>query len=157
MTKLLTLTNDNEIGFNLPARAQLYGVGGRKEHAAMTKRSSLRSPELRAVTVLVLAAVVLLVFGVLQHRAAAAEAPTVIIDNYMFMSETLTIPVGSSITWVNHDSEIHTVAADDGSPVMFKSPGMDTDDKFTFTFTKAGNYLYHCSLHPHMIGKIVVQ
>ena len=122
----------------------------------MTRRSSLRSPIL-AVTVLALAAAVFLVFGVLQRHAAAAEAPTVTIDNYMFMPQTLTIPVGGSITWVNRDSDIHSVAADDGSPVKFKSPGLDTDDKFTFTFTKAGAYLYHCSLHPHMIGKIVVQ
>ncbi len=123
----------------------------------MTRRSSLRSPEILAVTVLALAAAVFLVFGVLQRHAAAAEAPTVTIDNYMFMPETLTIPVGGSITWVNKDSDVHAVAADDGSPVMFKSPGLDTDDKFTFTFTKAGTYLYHCTLHPHMIGKIVVQ
>jgi plastocyanin len=123
----------------------------------MTRRRSLRSPEILAVTVLALAAAVFLVFGMLQHRAAAAEAPTVTIDNYMFMPQDLTIPVGGSITWVNHDSDIHSVAADDGSPVMFKSPGLDTDDKFTFTFTKAGTYLYHCTLHPHMTGKIVVQ
>jgi plastocyanin len=123
----------------------------------MTRRRSLRSPQILAVTVLALAAAVFLVFGAPQRHAAAAEAPTVTIDNYMFMPQTLTIPVGGSITWVNHDSDIHSVAADDGSPVMFKSPGLDTDDKFTFTFTKAGTYLYHCTLHPHMIGKIVVQ
>src|ERR1700690_2197147 len=77
---------------------------------------------------------------------AAAEAPVVVIDNYMFMPGTVTIPVGGSVTWVNHDSDIHSIAEDD-SPPTFKSAGLDTDDKFTFTFTKAGVYLYHCSLH----------
>jgi plastocyanin len=122
----------------------------------MTRRNSLLSPVAVTVTMLALAAAVFLVLG-LQHRVAAAEAPTVVIDNYMFMPMALTIPVGGSVTWVNHDSDIHSVAADDGDPMMFKSPGLDTDDTFSFTFTKPGTYLYHCTLHPHMTGKIVVQ
>ncbi len=123
----------------------------------MTRRHSLRSCEILAVGVLALGAAVFLAFGALPPRAAAAGAPSVVIDNYMFMPETLTIPLGGSITWINRDSDIHAVAADDGSPAMFKSPGLDTDDKFTFTFTRAGTYLYHCTLHPNMTGKIVVQ
>jgi len=107
-----------------------------------------------AVTMLALAAAAF--FGPL-HPVAAAEAPTVVIDNYMFMPVAVTIPVGGSVTWINHDGDIHSVAADDGDPAMFKSPGLDTDDKFSFTFTKPGTYLYHCTLHPHMTGKIVVQ
>jgi plastocyanin len=50
---------------------------------------------------------------------------------------------------------VHTVVADD-SPPTFKSTGLDTDDSFSFTFSKAGTYSYHCSVHPHMTGKIVV-
>jgi plastocyanin len=100
---------------------------------------------------------IMLALGGLRHpSAAAAGAPVVEIGNYMFMPGTVTIPVGGSVTWVNHDGDIHSVAADD-TPPTFKSGGLDTDDKFTFTFTKAGVYTYHCSLHPHMIGKIIVQ
>ena len=99
---------------------------------------------------------ILLALGGAPHSSAAAEAPVVVIDNYMFMPDTVTIPVGGSVTWVNHDSDIHSIAADD-TPPTFKSAGLDTDDKFSFTFTKAGVYLYHCSLHPHMVGKIVVK
>jgi plastocyanin len=124
----------------------------------MKRLRFLLSPLALTAAVAILAANVFLVFGNLGHRdAAAAEIPGVTIDNYQFAPATLTIAVGSSVTWTNHDSDIHSVAADDGDPVMFKSAGLDTDDKFTFTFAKAGTYLYHCSLHPHMTGKIVVQ
>jgi plastocyanin len=101
-------------------------------------------------------AIMLALGGGRLPSAAAAEAPVVVIDNYMFMPDTVTIAVGGSVTWVNHDSDIHSIAADD-TPPTFKSAGLDTDDKFSFTFTKAGVYTYHCSLHPHMIGKIVVK
>ena len=112
-----------------------------------------------SAAVLILAAAVFLVFGNLQRPniAAAAEPNTVSIDNYEFGPTTMTVPVGTTVTWINNDSDIHSVAADDGDPVMFKSAGLDTDDKYTFTFTKPGTYAYHCSLHPHMTGKIVVQ
>jgi plastocyanin len=124
----------------------------------MKRLRFLLSPLALTAAVAILAANVFLVFGNLGHRdAAAAEIPGVTIDNYQFAPATLTIAVGSSVTWTNHDSDIHSVAADDGDPVMFKSAGLDTDDKFTFTFAKAGTYLYHCTLHPHMTGKIVVQ
>jgi len=121
------------------------------------KRSVLSSLALTAAVV-ILAAAVFLVFGKLRHHnAEAAEANAVTIDNYQFAPATLAIPAGTTVTWVNQDSDIHSVAADDGDPMMFKSAGLDTDDKFTFTFAKAGTYLYHCTLHPHMTGKIVVQ
>jgi plastocyanin len=100
---------------------------------------------------------ILLAIGGIRHRSAdAAAIPTVQIDNYQFLPNTLTIRVGGSVTWVNRDDDVHSIAADD-TPPTFKSAGLDTDDKFSFTFTKAGTYAYHCSLHPHMTGKIIVQ
>ncbi len=100
---------------------------------------------------------ILLALGGIRHRAAdAAEIPIVQIENYQFSPGTLTVPVGTMVTWVNRDSDVHTVAAD-STPQAFKSPGLDTDDKFSFTFNKAGTYSYHCSLHPHMTGKIIVR
>jgi plastocyanin len=118
----------------------------------------LHSPLVLTAAVAILAANVFLVFGNLRHRdAVAAEMPGITIDNYQFAPATLTIAVGGSVTWTNDDSDIHSVAADDGDPVMFKSAGLDTDDKYSFTFTRPGTYLYHCTLHPHMTGKIVVQ
>ena len=78
------------------------------------------------------------------------------IDSYSFAPGSLTVPVGTTVTWTNRDSEVHTVVADDAAPGL-RSAGLDTDDSFSFTFAKAGTYAYHCSLHPHMTGKIVVQ
>jgi plastocyanin len=88
--------------------------------------------------------------------AQASEAREVTIDNYTFSPGTLTVPVGTTVTWTNRDFDVHTVTADDNPPT-FKSAGLDTDDTFSFTFNKAGTYAYHCSLHPHMTGKIVVK
>ena len=85
--------------------------------------------------------------------AQAASGPTVGIDNFTFGPATLTVKVGTTVTWINRDDVPHTVVADDKS---FKSPVMDTDGSFSFTFTKAGEYGYFCSLHPHMVGKVVV-
>jgi len=66
----------------------------------------------------------------------------------------VTISVGDTVTFVNGDDTIHSVVADDGS---FHSDGLDTNDKFSMTFTKAGKIAYHCGLHPFMKGDIVVQ
>ena len=90
------------------------------------------------------------------RRVDAAENREVVIDNYKFAPTDLTIPVGTTVTWVNHDEEVHTVTAGD-SPKSFKSSGLDTDDKFSFTFTKPGSYSYICSVHPYMTAKIIVR
>jgi plastocyanin len=88
-------------------------------------------------------------------RAQAGEVRAVTIDNYSFTPGTLTIAAGTTVAWTNRDSEVHTVVAD--TPSDFKSAGLDTDDSFSFTFNKAGTYPYHCSLHPHMTGTIIVR
>jgi plastocyanin len=86
-----------------------------------------------------------------QPSAANAEVK---IDNFSFGPETLTVAVGTTVTWTNRDDIPHTVVSTDG---VFKSKVRDTDEKFSFTFAKAGTYSYYCSLHPKMTGKIVVQ
>ena len=88
--------------------------------------------------------------------AAAQQASTaeVKIDNFSFGPSTLTVAVGTTVTWVNRDDIPHTVVSDDK---VFKSKALDTDDKFSYTFTKAGTYAYFCSLHPKMTGKVIVQ
>jgi plastocyanin len=92
-----------------------------------------------------------------QPTQIAATAPsTVTIDNFAFAPAILAVPVGTKVTWDNKDEEPHTVTSADGG-MMFKSPALDTDDKFSFTFNKAGTYKYFCSIHPHMIGTIVVK
>ncbi|HKD81829.1 MAG TPA: cupredoxin family copper-binding protein [Candidatus Angelobacter sp.] len=87
-----------------------------------------------------------------QSKPAAETG--VKIDNFTFTPTSITVPVGSTVLWTNHDDIPHTVVSEDKS---FKSKALDTDDKFSFTFTKPGTYTYYCSIHPKMTGKIIVQ
>jgi plastocyanin len=75
------------------------------------------------------------------------------IDNFAFKPGTVTVPVGTTVLWENKDDTPHTVVSLDGT---FRSPALDTDDKFSFTFDKAGTFEYFCSLHPYMKAKVVV-
>src|SRR5215831_21113947 len=77
------------------------------------------------------------------------------IDNFSFGPVSLTVPVGATVTWTNQDDVPHTVVSTDGKDI--KSPVLDTDQKFTHTFAQAGTYGYYCSIHPKMIGKVIVQ
>lgn len=92
----------------------------------------------------------------LAAPAVAAPGPvTVKIANFTFAAPVVTVPAGTTVTWVNEDDIPHTVVADDKT--MFKSKVLDTGDRFAFTFAKPGTYGYFCSIHPHMTGKIVVK
>ena len=86
-----------------------------------------------------------------QSSAANAEVK---IDNFSFGPQTLTVPVGATVTWTNRDDIPHTSVSTDG---VFKSKVMDTDEKFSYTFAKAGTYQYYCSIHPKMTGQVVVK
>ena len=78
------------------------------------------------------------------------------IDNFSFSPATLAVAAGTTVTWINRDDIPHTVVSSD-DPRVFKSKALDTDDRFSFTFTKAGTYSYFCSVHPKMTGRVVVQ
>jgi amicyanin len=85
----------------------------------------------------------------------ASDKYQVKIDNFSFEPTTLTVPVGTTVTWTNQDDVPHNVVSTEGKTL--KSPVMDTDQKFSFTFAKAGTYSYFCGIHPKMTGKVVVQ
>jgi plastocyanin len=85
---------------------------------------------------------------------AAASPAAVQIDNFHFAPATLTITAGTTVTWKNDDDSPHRVADNNGT---FKSAALDTDDTFSHTFATAGEYPYICSIHPYMIGKIIVK
>jgi amicyanin len=117
----------------------------------------------RTMSVFGLAALVLVGLGMLFNGSAnvAANTPSpaiteVKIDNFSFTPVTLTVTAGSTVTWTNRDDIPHTVVSAD-DPKAFKSKVMDTDEKFSFTFTKAGTYTYFCSVHPKMTGTVVVK
>jgi plastocyanin len=75
------------------------------------------------------------------------------IDNFTFNPGTITVRAGTKVEWENNDDAPHTVADTSGK---FRSAALDTEDKFSFTFAQAGTFDYFCSLHPYMIGKVVV-
>jgi plastocyanin len=91
--------------------------------------------------------------GVVAQEKAPAGVE-VKIDNFSFGPATVTVPVGTTVTWTNRDDIPHTAVSTDG---VFKSKVMDTDDKFSIVFTKPGTYPYYCTIHPKMTGQIVVQ
>jgi len=89
-----------------------------------------------------------------SHMGSARCAESMVtIDNFTFAPAKLTVKVGDTVTWKNHDDIPHTVV----SAGKFRSKTMDTDDSYSFTFTATGDYTYFCSLHPHMTGTIKVE
>ena len=87
-----------------------------------------------------------------QHPARTTAE--VKIDNFSLAPVTLTVAVGTTVTWTNQGDIPHTVVSSDK---VFKSKVLDTDEKFSHTFTKAGTYPYFCSIHPKMAGRVVVR
>jgi plastocyanin len=72
----------------------------------------------------------------------------------MFAPASLTIPAGATVTWTNKDEEPHTIVSESG---LFRSGAVDTNESFSFKFEKPGTYHYACSIHPRMIGTIIVR
>jgi len=110
----------------------------------------MASVTLRSLGRLAIAAAISLLLG---GAHAYAEDTSVAIDNFTFSPAELTVKVGTTVTWKNHDDIPHAVV----SAGKFRSKTLDTDDSFSFTFTVAGDYKYFCSLHPHMTGMIKVE
>jgi plastocyanin len=93
----------------------------------------------------------MLAFG----AVAAQDATNVItIDNFTFSPKELTVAVGTTVKWVNHDDIPHTIVE---KKTTFRSKALDTDDSYSFTFTSAGTFDYFCGLHPHMVGQVIVK
>jgi plastocyanin len=87
--------------------------------------------------------------------AGSAGAATIVVArDFMFGPASLTVSAGSTVTWTNKDDEPHTVVSD---TALFRSGALDTDESFSFRFDKPGTYHYACSIHPRMVGTIVVQ
>jgi plastocyanin len=86
--------------------------------------------------------------------AETADSTKIVAKDFMFNPSPLTIKAGSTVTWTNMDDEPHTVVSDTG---LFKSGGMDTNESFSFKFDRPGTYHFTCSIHPRMVGTVVVQ
>jgi plastocyanin len=88
---------------------------------------------------------------------SAAETPDpnrILIKEFMFAPNPLAVKAGSTVTWVNLDDEPHTVVS---NTKMFRSGALDTKESFSFRFAEPGTYHFTCSIHPKMIGIVVVQ
>jgi plastocyanin len=83
--------------------------------------------------------------------------PEVSIKNYAFSPDTLTVAVGTTVTWTNRDDDVHTVTSDQKENKPFASKNLDTGEVFSFKFTKPGTYGYLCAIHPMMVGKVIVR
>jgi plastocyanin len=129
----------------------------RKSNRKGNRTMKRNSVWVASFTASVIIAVVLLVAGsasVTANDQPSAANASVNIDNFVFGPQTITVPVGATVTWTNKDDIPHTSVSTDG---VFKSKVLDTDEKFSHTFTKAGTYPYYCTIHPKMTGKVVVQ
>jgi plastocyanin len=118
----------------------------------------------KSVSIAILAAVLVIGFvtivegrrGFALNAQEKASTMEVKIDNFSFGPVALTVAVGTTVTWTNRDDIPHTVVSTD-DPKTFKSKVLDTDEKFSYTFSHAGTYPYFCSIHPKMTGKGIVQ
>lgn len=92
-------------------------------------------------------------------RAASAEASAktaqVAIQGFAFAPRTITVPAGTRVVWTNKDEEPHTVTSAGGG--FASSAALDTGDAHAVTFARPGTYAYYCSIHPMMVGTIVVK
>lgn len=93
-------------------------------------------------------------FGAVRAAESAPAPSSVEIINFGFQPSTLTVPVGTTVTWTNKDMDTHSVQSADKH--FSSSPALEHGESYTFTFTTAGTYEYLCSLHSFMKGKIVV-
>jgi len=79
---------------------------------------------------------------------------TVSIVNMAFSAASLTVPVGTTVTWTNNDNMMHTVTSD---ATGFDSGNLAMGSNFSKVFSVAGTYTYHCTIHPSMKGTIIVK
>ena len=122
----------------------------------MLHRSVMRTPSRSRLAVS--AGVLVAMLGGAMALGAVAPAssasPQIEIRADEYIPSTLTVPAGTAVTWINHDDDVHTVTS---TAEVFHSPGIDTDETFTYTFTKPGTYEYFCKVHALMTGRIVVR
>jgi plastocyanin/predicted small metal-binding protein len=134
--------------------------GGQADQAAPAQRTDVDLAALARQSPLA----VPLYQGLAQEQAGGAAAPaaaapasskSVEAMGYKFTPASLTISVGDTVTWTNHDTAPHNIVVTDG-PEKFTSPTLQTGQTFSHTFTKAGTYSYYCAIHPDMKATITV-
>jgi len=120
--------------------AQTAGAPAHAEMAGMNEEPAAAAPQA----------------GGAAAAPGTAAATSVDIMGYEFSPAEITISVGDTVTWTNHDSAPHNVVVTDG-PEKFTSPTLEQGDTYSYTFTKAGAYSYYCSIHPDMQASVTVE
>ena len=87
--------------------------------------------------------------------SSSAQTHSITISNFAFSPNTLTVSVGDKVIWTNGDSVPHTVTSDSGNELG--SSTLSNGQTYSHTFSTAGTYTYHCSIHKMMTGTIIVQ
>ena len=118
------------------------------------RRVATRFAPGRAVVVATLLGPILGAMLALGGVAAQDATNVITIDNFTFSPKELTVAVGTTVKWVNHDDIPHLVVE---KKTTFRSKALDTDDSYSYTFTSAGTFDYFCALHPHMVGQVIVK
>jgi len=75
------------------------------------------------------------------------------IKAFLYSPKDLIVTAGTTVTWINDDPAPHTIV---GVNKTFRSPALDTGDQYSYTFKTAGVFEYFCTLHPQMVGRVVV-
>ena len=89
-----------------------------------------------------------------KDAADGAKKNQIVIKDFHFDPQTITVKSGEKLTWINRDEEPHTVVSVEKQ--FKKSSALDTDQEFTITAGAPGTYTYFCSVHPKMTGTIIV-
>lgn len=121
---------------------------------------------LKAVSVLIVLANFALFLGLAvecsssKSNTVTGPAPNkVVIQNDLFNPDSIAVSTGTTVTWTNMDSLIHTISS--GTPAnpttVFESGNVSPNGTYSFTFNTKGTYPYYCKVHPFMTGKVVVQ
>jgi len=125
-----------------------------RKHVGRTKEEINMRRQASTLAIVVALGLVLAGLTVAPSAQSKRDLMEVSIDNFSFGPTELTVMAGDTVTWTNRDDIPHTVVSTDK---VFKSKVLDTDEKFSFTFTKPGTYPYFCSIHPKMTGRVVVR
>jgi plastocyanin len=99
--------------------------------------------------------ILLIIFlaGLLSFGAQAQNVESITIKNLAFNPQTITVPAGTTLTWMNYDTVSHTMTSDNGT---FDSGSIKSGGQFSYQFSRSGIYKYHCKIHPNMKGTIIV-
>jgi amicyanin len=85
----------------------------------------------------------------------SSQTHSITISGFAFSPSTLTIKKGDTVTWTNQDSTPHTIVSDSGNEIS--SVSLLKGNTYSHTFNSAGTFDYHCSIHPSMKAKIIVE